>query len=592
VHSSEDDCHDPAAEYRSRAAQRRAAADRYAGRYRALFHARTLTVGVIVGLAWVGEKERLLPVLLILPALACISAIIEKNRAYRAWHAALRALRYYARRLANVEERWAGTGDSGSRFLEDGHPYANDLDIFGPGSLFERLHQDGTPLGESTLAAWLRRPAGAEAVRARQAAVVELRDRLDLHEALAVAGQQVSGHLEAAAIARWVGAAPATSLAGARVLGLGFMILFLAAMLGAGFGLGPGPVLATTALAAGCTWLLHRRLQRVVPVVPLSAAEWRTIALMLTRIGRESFSTAHLRERQAVITSAASSLPRLIRELSIQPAGVLGFPVLASVQVACVLESWRRRHGTTLAHGLAALGELEALSALAAYAFENPADRFADMVADGPCFEATGLGHPLLPARRCVRNDVSLGSNRRLMIVSGSNMSGKSTLLRTIGVNAVLALMGAPVRATRLRIAPAMLGATLRIQDSLLGGRSRFFAEVQRIRDLLELARIEPLVFLLDELFAGTNSQDRREGAEAVLRRLVDAGAIGVVTTHDLALTQLAEVFTPLAANVHFTDQSADGRMTFDYRMRPGVVPCGNALALLRAVGILSESVH
>ena len=231
---------------------------------------------------------------------------------------------------------------------------------------------------------------------------------------------------------------------------------------------------------------------------------------------------------------------------------------------------------------------MEALNALAAYAFENPADPFPELLHEGPCFEADGLGHPLLPTARCVRNDLRLNAAQQLLIVSGSNMSGKSTLLRTVGANAVLALAGAPVRAVRLRLALLTPGATLRLQDSLLKGRSRFFAEVARIRQLLDLARTHPpLLFLLDELFSGTNSDDRRQGADAVVRRLLDAGAIGLLTTHDLALTHLADVLAPRAANVHFADQFADGAMTFDYKMRCGVLRNGNGLALMRALGIV-----
>ena len=166
-------------------------------------------------------------------------------------------------------------------------------------------------------------------------------------------------------------------------------------------------------------------------------------------------------------------------------------------------------------------------------------------------------------------------------------MAGKSTLLRAAGVNAALALAGAPVRANQLRLAPLAVGATLRIQDSLLAGRSRFYAEVLRVRRLLEMARgAPPLLFLLDELFQGTNSADRRMGAEAILRHLVDAGAIGLVTTHDLALTEIADRLGGRAANVHFEDRFDNGEFTFDYRMKPGVVRHTNGLALMRAVGI------
>jgi DNA mismatch repair ATPase MutS len=174
-----------------------------------------------------------------------------------------------------------------------------------------------------------------------------------------------------------------------------------------------------------------------------------------------------------------------------------------------------------------------------------------------------------------------------MLLVSGSNMSGKSTLLRTVGINTVLALAGAPVRAAALRITPLAIGATLRIQDSLQEGRSRFYAEITRIRAIADTARGPvPLLFLLDELFHGTNSHDRLAGASGVLRSLIDRGAIGLITTHDLALTAVAHALAPRAVNVHFEDRFEGGEIHFDYRLKPGPVTRSNAIALMRAVGL------
>jgi DNA mismatch repair ATPase MutS len=233
------------------------------------------------------------------------------------------------------------------------------------------------------------------------------------------------------------------------------------------------------------------------------------------------------------------------------------------------------------------VGEFEAFCSLAGYAYEHPADPFPDITPQGPCFVAEAVGHPLLPQSHCVRNDVALGEDLRVLIISGSNMSGKSTLLRTVGTNIVLALAGAPVRAQKLRLSPLAIGATLRIQDSLQRGSSRFYAEITRIRQLMDLTKGPlPLFFLLDEILHGTNSHDRQVGAEAIVRSLVDRGAIGFVTTHDLALAHIAETLAPRAANVCFEDQLSDGKLVFDYRMRPGIVRKSNALALMRAVGL------
>jgi DNA mismatch repair ATPase MutS len=255
--------------------------------------------------------------------------------------------------------------------------------------------------------------------------------------------------------------------------------------------------------------------------------------------------------------------------------------------MAAAVEAWRRRASPSLAGALEAMAELEALAALAGFAFECPDDPFPELVEDGPRFEAEGLAHPLLPAARAVRNDVRLDSERRLLVVSGSNMSGKSTFLRTVGVTAALAQAGAPVRARRVRLSPLAVGASIRIQDSLQEGQSRFYAEITRVRQVMDLAQGRPgLLFLLDEIFHGTNSADRAVGAEAVVRALVQQGAIGLVTSHDLAIADVADALAPRAANVHFEDHLEGDRIAFDYLLKPGPVQRGNALGLMRAVGL------
>jgi DNA mismatch repair ATPase MutS len=235
------------------------------------------------------------------------------------------------------------------------------------------------------------------------------------------------------------------------------------------------------------------------------------------------------------------------------------------------------------------VGEFEALSALGTYAYEHPADPFPELAAaDGPpVFEAEALGHPLIPAATTVANDVTLGAGPQVLSVSGSNMSGKTTLLRSVGVSTVMALMGAPVRARRLRLSPVAIGATLRIEDSLQAGRSRFYAEVLRLRQIVDLARAGSTLFLLDELFHGTNSHDRTEGARGLLRSLVSLDAVGLVTTHDLALAEIADQMAPAALNVHFDDSLVEGEMRFDYRVKQGPVTRSNALAIMRAVGLV-----
>jgi DNA mismatch repair ATPase MutS len=262
--------------------------------------------------------------------------------------------------------------------------------------------------------------------------------------------------------------------------------------------------------------------------------------------------------------------------------------LLWGAQIGFAIERWRRVSGPKLGAWLEGIGELEALCSLAGYAYEHPGDPFPLLTdGEGACFEGDGIAHPLIPEARAVRNTVHLGGPTRMLLVSGSNMSGKSTLLRSVGANAVLALAGAPVRAERLRVSPLAIGATLRVQDSLQAGQSRFYAEITRVRAIVSLTAGElPVLFLLDELLSGTNSHDREHGAEAIVRGLLDRGAIGLVTTHDLALSAIADRLAPRAQNVHFADVLEAGTLMFDYRMRPGVVRTSNALALMRAVGL------
>src|SRR6185437_14066931 len=188
---------------------------------------------------------------------------------------------------------------------------------------------------------------------------------------------------------------------------------------------------------------------------------------------------------------------------------------------------------------------------------------------------------------KCVRNSVRLCETTRVLLVSGSNMSGKSTLLRAIGINTVLATAGAPVRAKQLRLTPLHVGASIRINDSLQDGSSRFYAEIKRIRRIFDLAGNEvPLLFLLDELLQGTNSRDRLVGAEGVIAALLDRLAIGLVSTHDLALTEMGGRIGGRLHNVHFEEEFQGGRMHFDYKLREGIITKSNGIALMRSIGL------
>jgi hypothetical protein len=548
--------------------------------------------------AWLAWRGAVHPGWLAPVAAAFVALVHRHDRVIRARDAAARAMSFYERGLARIEDRWIGTGEAGDRFRDDEHLYANDLDLFGKGSLIELLSIARTRAGEETLAEWLRTPAEPAEIASRGSAIEELTPKLDLREELAVAGTEVRAGVHSEALTAWANAPDQLEATWLRVV---FAILS-----GAGIGMvlvwvtydTVLPLVLVGLVQALATATVRKRVEHVLHAVGQASRDMDVLAHLLARLEREDFQSARLRELRARLDTEGRPASHAIASLRLLSEAhdwqhnlifaVLTAPLLWGTHVAFAIESWRRRHGAAVAKWLATVGEYEAFSSLAAYRYEHPEDVFAEILpAAAGSFDGEGLGHPLIAAARMVRNDVRLVADTRLVVISGSNMSGKSTLLRTVGINAVLALMGAPVRASRLRVSPLRIGATLRIQDSLQEGRSRFFAEITRVRRLADVASgPTPLLFLLDELFHGTNSHDRLVGATGVLRSLLDRGAIGLITTHDLALTQIAAGVGPRAANAHFEDTFEAGEIRFDYKMKPGPVTRSNALALMRAVGL------
>jgi hypothetical protein len=531
------------------------------------------------------------------PIAAFVALAVWHDRVLRAGDCARRAIAFYDHGLARVDDRWHGTGETGARFLDEDHLYARDLDLFGPDSLFQLISRARTHLGEEVLARWLTSPSDLGTIRLRQTAIAELRAQLDFREALATAGG-ASRDIDTVALSAWASATPAPESLLLRATAVAFAIAIFATL---GWWIRGGPI-TPLVLALMLKMLLTRssrtRVARVVRGVEKPLAQLDILADTLALIEQAQFTSPRLADIRAEMIGNGVLPSRAIRRLK-RLADWLDWrknaffaPFSAAVSwplhLASAIETWRRVFGSKVLVWISAVAEYEALSSLAAYAYEHPDDPFPEFIETGPAqFHGLALGHPLLPAARMVRNDVALSHDLPLLIVSGSNMSGKSTLLRTVGVNVVLAMTGAPVRAARLRMTPLTIGATLHVHDSLQAGKSRFFAEISRIRAIADLStgRPEPL-FLLDELFQGTNSHDRKIGAEALLNSLIDRGAIGLTTTHDLALTAIAEQSGGRIANVHFEDQLSDGELLFDYRMRPGPVTHSNALALMRAVGL------
>jgi hypothetical protein len=538
-----------------------------------------------------------------LPVSCFVALAVWHDRVLRAYDRAARAMAFYDHGIARLEDRWHDLGETGDRFLNEDHLYSRDLDIFGPASLFQLLSRARTHLGEERLARWLTVPDHLSTIRERQVSIVELGEALDFREALAVAGG-VSRDIDTVALSAWAStpAAPESMWlrAGSVVMAAGIIASLAWWIRG-----GPlSPLIAFMIVKMFLTRPSRARVARVVRGVESPLRQLDVLADMLSLIEQSTFRSANIAQMRSHVMSHGVVPSHAIRRLK-RLADMLDWrrnaffaPIAVTVSwglhLASAIENWRREFGPKVIVWLEAVAEHEALSSLASYAYEHADDPFPAFV-EGRVparLEGTSLGHPLVPADRMVRNDVFLTPEVRLLIVSGSNMSGKSTLLRTVGVNVVLAMAGAPVRAAALTMTPLAVGATLHVHDSLQAGRSRFFAEISRIRHIADLADRElPPLFLLDELFQGTNSHDRKIGAEALLLNLIDRGAIGLTTTHDLALTAIAGQSGGRAVNVHFEDELKDGELIFDYKMKPGPVTHSNALALMKAVGLPINSI-
>ena len=510
------------------------------------------------------------------------------------------AAEFYRKGQARIEDRWAGAGSTGERFLREKHVYAEDLDLFGRSSLFELLCTARLPMGEERLANWLRYASSREAIEERHALIDELREKLDLREDLAVTGSALRARFEEGPLVEWG--------EGSRVLPgrwwrlvVVFLALFTAATIGNYFAGGAyWPALVALAVDGTVLRAWRKRAHAVIHGVAWDAEGLLLFSKMLRRIEQEGFGAPRLRAYSSELTTEGSNASRALRELARivywidAEHSLLGhlaeLPLLYSIQVASVAETWRARYGRNLRRWMEVSGEVEALLSLAGYSYEHPEDPFAEFELEGNAASYHGeeLGHPLIPAERCVRNSVRLDSETRMLLVSGSNMSGKSTLLRTVGINAVLAMAGAPVRARSLRLTPLAIGTRIRSTDSLQEGRSGFYTEILHIRGVFQLVESgkRPLLFLFDELLEGTNSKDRRIGAEGLVRALLERGAIGIITTHDLALTEIGEALGRLIRNMHFQDYVENGKMRFDYRLGEGVVARSNAIELMRLIGL------
>jgi ABC-type multidrug transport system fused ATPase/permease subunit len=539
---------------------------------------------------------------------AFVVLVFIHARVHEARERAAAALRFHERGLARVAHEWDRLSTTSARFRSVDHPFTGDLDVFGRASLMQLADVTETQFGQERLARLLSLESAGDwpdDVVARQQAVRDLASRFAFREALSMAGGVLADEKpDPTPILEWASErAPHPMGTGSRLSAWLLPAIAVAALvLGSALHAPAGAVaaLVITEVVVGVS--LGLRLTPMLDAISAresSVTRWRA---MIAAVEREPFEApllVRLRDRLGREARAASdeiaALEHIVGFVNARRNEVFRFfigPLLMwDVHCAIALLRWRARAGHRVRGWLDALGEVEALTGLAAFAFEHPA--FAWPTAERePMFEAEALGHPLIAEDQCVGNDVSLASAGRALVVTGSNMSGKSTLLRAIGANAVLAFAGAPVCARALAIGPLRVATSMRIEDSLEHGVSHFYAELRRLKRVLDLAREAhggPVLFLLDEILHGTNSRERVIGACAVVKELMARRALGAVSTHDLGITALERELGGLVQNVHFEEQVEGEKMTFDYVLRPGIVHSSNALRLMRAVGIVVD---
>ena len=562
-----------------------------------------LAVALLAGLVMTGSHPSVLSwTLAALVPVASMAAFGLRNASARS-KVLFRLRGYYESGVARLTRQWDSL-PPGEEYLDSTHLYAGGLNLFGRGSLYQVLCSARTRAGKDTLARWMKEPASIEEACARAAAVRELRSCVDLREALAAAGPSRSSDFRIETFREWVQSAPPNFPAWAPPLA--FLLACAAVCIGAvclaqwSLNLLANPyVAAVFGLQAGFSLQFVHRVRAVLQWLSAPSAELPTVCQVVRILEERRFTAPKLAALSECLVlgdfSASRELRRLLRLVTLLSQRdnpwftLFSYLLLWGTQFAMGISRWSRQHRTHLLPWLEAVGEFEALMSLATYASEHPRDTFPEFIVDGPLIQAREIGHPLLDEAACVRNDFQVGDSPRFLVISGSNMSGKSTFLRAVALNAVLARMGAPVRCQHLRLSDLQVGASILVQDSLADGRSHFLAELESLRKMIDAAGRAPLLFVVDEILIGTNSGDRLVAAEWVVRALVGRGAVGLISTHDLALTGIVNAPRLDGANFHFADTGDPAGLQFDYRLRPGVVERSNALSIVRSLGIATD---
>lgn len=600
----------PQLKYSERAAQFESAAEALSQRYNRLSIIRLLIfLGGIaaVVLLWNGVHA--------LAGLGCVVVFLAGFYRFVNWHQRLKTEEQHQRNLAKVnaweaavEQHDFSNYDDGARFLDHGHPNAIDLDLYGPFSMFQYLNRVVTALGQQMLARWLAQPATPKGIQQRQGALRELGPMLEWRQHFQAYGLETEDDLEQIGLLhrwmkeppiltdkKWAAAAlyiiPLWSVAAAVIWALYLpwylgVLLYLPAML-----------------------ILRRFVERVNEThqkTTHAELALQHYAQLIQHIEGQTFQSPLLHQLHDELSTEGQPASVMIRRLSyiIRQLNVRynAFSFLFNIfglwelQYVYRLEKWKAAVQGHLPRWFEAMASFEALSSLGNIHYNNPEWAFP-AVTNGAVVEAEELGHPLLHRDKRVCNDIYLPTNGHIKLITGSNMAGKSTFLRTVGLNMVLAMAGAPVCARSMALPPLQVYTSMRTQDALQESTSSFYAELKRLKFIIEAvedtADHQPpqlqAFFLLDEILKGTNSNDRHTGSKALIRQLIRSRGSGIIATHDLELGQLEAEANGTIENLRIEVEIQDGELHFDYKLKKGVSQSFNATLLMKRMGIKIE---
>jgi len=558
-----------------------------------------LSLGTLV--IYLFGRNALAGALAILPVVGLLGFFVRK-------HEKLSQAGKRADRLAeiNAEEgkRVAGSYlpvDEGGDFINPDHPYSADLDLFGRHSLYASLCRAHTPHGRHMLAAWLQSPASADEIKRRQEAVAEMSSKIELRQEMLYYAEKTDRTMQdLTQLANW-GKKQAEGKGSdlfIMILQYGYSLLTLAAIawsmagilsgwIALGLFLGSFLILKPfskeiTNSQAACNGY-SRTLKRFEGIFR-TVAQSKFHSLMLLKIQHtcsgEAVPAVHKLSR---ISAAFDS--RLNPLVHFFGNGLL----LRDLSLLLNTRKWLRQYGPHLDEYFLSTAQLEALASLGNLLYNRPSFTFPKVMVGDYQLEMKDAGHPLIPEEKCVRNDISICGRGEVELITGSNMAGKSTYLRSIGINIVLGQAGAPVMASAARLTPTRLISSMRNADALDANISSFYAELLRLKLILdESRRHDNVFFLIDEILKGTNSRDRHKGSVALLRQLVKAYGCGLISTHDLDLAEKAGNMQGVH-NFSFEVDIRDGQLFFDYKKHPGICHSLNATLLMKQMGIEIE---